>query len=34
VGVLVHTLIVRRDVEGIFAFRQRRLNELLGECRP
>lgn len=34
VGQLVHLLAVRRDVEGIFAFRQRRLNELLGDFRP
>ena len=33
VGALVHTLIVRRDVEGIFAYRKERL-ELLGACRP
>ncbi len=31
VGELVHTLMVRRDVESIFAYRQKRLLELLGE---
>jgi len=34
VGELMHKLTVRRDVESIFAFRQTRLIELLGECRP
>jgi len=29
-GELMHKLIVRRDVESIFAFRQRPLTELLG----
>jgi len=29
-GRIVHALLVRRDVESIFAFRQRRLAELLG----
>ena len=29
-GELAHTLVVRRDVEGIFEFRQKRLAELLG----
>jgi hypothetical protein len=28
-GQLAHTLMVRRDVEGIFDFRQKRLVELL-----
>ena len=30
IGDLVHSLMVRRDVESIFAFRQKRLLELLG----
>lgn len=30
-GEIVHTLIVRRDVETIFKFRQQRLEELLGK---
>jgi len=29
-GQLVHTVMVRRDVENIFKFRQQRLAELLG----
>jgi hypothetical protein len=33
-GELMHKLMVRRDVESIFAYRQERLEELLGECRP
>lgn len=32
-GALVHRLFVRRDVEAIFAFRQRRLSELLGKTK-
>jgi ligand-binding SRPBCC domain-containing protein len=31
IGRLVHALVVRRDVERIFDFRQRRLEELLGK---
>jgi hypothetical protein len=30
-GQLAHKLMVRRDVEGIFDFRQKRLVELLGK---
>jgi ligand-binding SRPBCC domain-containing protein len=30
IGEVVHTLMVRRDVESIFAYRQKRLLELLG----
>jgi ligand-binding SRPBCC domain-containing protein len=30
-GAIVHFLFVRRDVESIFAFRRRRIAELLGE---
>jgi ligand-binding SRPBCC domain-containing protein len=29
-GVIAHALVVRRDVESIFDYRQRRLAELLG----
>lgn len=32
-GALVHRLFVRRDVEAIFAFRQKRLAELLGRTK-
>jgi len=32
-GDIMHKLIVRRDVESIFAFRQKRLEELMGVSR-